>query len=101
VDNYSALQEWGSGARLVHQAGKLAAQERPSATIPFMTDILAVLLAERARIDAAIKAFQGSHTTTTTTKKAPQGNRKPLSAAARKRIGDAQRARWAKKRKQG
>src|ERR1035438_869245 len=55
------------------------------------TDIIKQLTAERERIDAVIKLLSGS----STTKASPKGKRKPMSAAARKRIADAQRKRWA------
>jgi hypothetical protein len=45
-----------------------------------------------AGIDAALTAFAGAYTTKTR-------KRRKMSAAARKKIGDAQRKRWAKVRK--
>jgi len=48
--------------------------------------VLAQLKAERAKLDKAIKALSG----------VGGGGKRRLSAAARKRIADAQRARWAK-----
>lgn len=60
-----------------------------------MADLIAVLAQlkkERDRLDRAIAALSGVGA------RARTGKRK-LSAAARKRIADAQRARWAKFRK--
>jgi hypothetical protein len=56
--------------------------------------ILAQLIAERDRIDAAIKLLSGSGTSTKVSK-----GKSRMSAAARKRIGDAQRKRWAAAKK--
>ena len=61
-------------------------------------DIIKQLTAERDRIDAAIKLL----TSVSSSPKAPAKGtrkRKKMSAAARKRIGDAQRKRWAKQKK--
>jgi hypothetical protein len=58
--------------------------------------IVAELKAERDRLDAAIKAL-------TALTVAPRDNPKPkrtMSAAGRRKIAAAQRARWAKIRKQ-
>ena len=59
-----------------------------------MTDlgaVLAQLKAERAKLDRAIEALSG-----VVGAKAGRAGRRRLSAAARKRIANAQRARWAK-----
>jgi hypothetical protein len=77
--------------------------------------ILAELKAERDRIDKAIAALQAIDTTiagslrhaersaaeASSTTKAPQRARGPrkMSAAARKRISEAAKKRWAKRRK--
>ena len=65
--------------------------------------ILAELKAERSRIDNALIALEGG--------RSPRGRRpganyqagrrgpRRMSAAARKRISDAQKARWAKQKK--
>ncbi|HEV2399572.1 MAG TPA: hypothetical protein VGS27_21690 [Candidatus Sulfotelmatobacter sp.] len=53
--------------------------------------IVRQLEAERARIDAAIQALRGVGG-----KSGIRRGRRTLSAAARKRIAAAQRARWAK-----
>jgi hypothetical protein len=63
-----------------------------------MTDLGAVLeqlKQERAKLDQAIAALSG--VVGGNGRKRRRGKRR-LSAAARKRIGDAQRARWAKAR---
>jgi hypothetical protein len=56
------------------------------------TAIIKQLTAERDRIDAAIKLLSGSPATAATVKKR---ERRKMSAAARKRIAEAQRKRWA------
>ena len=56
--------------------------------------VLAQLKQERAKLDVAIKALSGL-----AGGKAGRGGKRRLSAAARKRIADAQRARWAKFKK--
>lgn len=61
-----------------------------------MADLNAVLeqlKEERAKLDRAIAALSGVATAKTRT---GRRGRRTLSAAARKRIADAQRARWAK-----
>ena len=62
-------------------------------------ELIRQLTEERNRIDAAIKLLSGSDTTASA--KAPKAIRKrrKMSAAARKRISEAQKARWAKARK--
>lgn len=57
-------------------------------------DLIRQLTEERDRIDAVIKLLSGMDTPTKATKK-----RKPMSAAAQKRIASAQKKRWAKARK--
>ncbi len=52
--------------------------------------VLAQLKEERVKLDRAIAALSGVEGGKA------GGTRKPLSAAARRRIADAQRARWAK-----
>jgi len=61
------------------------------------TDIIEQLTAERDRIDAAIKLLTSVSSSPTTLP--AKGKRKPMSAAARKRISEAQRKRWAKQKK--
>ena len=55
--------------------------------------VLAQLKEERAKLDRAIAALSG--VATSKVRRSRTGKR-TLSAAARKRIADAQRARWAK-----
>ena len=54
---------------------------------------------QKLRIDAQIAELRvmlsGGRTEAVTTPEVPKGKRRKLSAAARKRIGDAQRKRWA------
>jgi hypothetical protein len=60
-----------------------------------MTDLVAVLVKlkkERAQLDRAITALSGVVRRVSV---APRNNKRKLSAAARKRIAAAQRARWA------
>jgi hypothetical protein len=45
-------------------------------------------------------ALSGSNTAPTATPEGPKGKRRKMSAAARKRIGDAQRKRWAESKGQ-
>ena len=59
-----------------------------------LSEIVKQLEAERGRIDAAIKALQGVGGVS-----AKRGKRRTISAAGRKRIAAAQRARWAKVRR--
>ena len=59
-------------------------------------ELIRQLTEERNRIDAVIKLLSGSRTSTRAVK-----GKSSMSAAARKRIGDAQRKRWAAKRKRG
>ena len=54
------------------------------------TDIVKQLTAERDRIDTVIKLLSGTRNATPA-----EGKKKPMSAAARKRISEAQRKRWA------
>jgi hypothetical protein len=58
-------------------------------------ELVRQLTEERDRIDAAIKLLSGLDTPTEAARK----KRKPLSAGARKRISEAQKKRWAAKRK--
>jgi hypothetical protein len=64
-------------------------------------EIIKQLEAERDRLDEAIKLLTGIGATSTSANSAPgTGTRKRrrLSAEARKRIAEAQKARWAKQR---
>jgi len=66
------------------------------ATIPAMPieQIVQQLRAERDRLDAAIKALTG--VAGATLARSSGGRKKTMSAAARRRISIAQKARWAK-----
>ena len=66
------------------------------ATIPRMPieQIVQQLRAERDRLDAAIKALTG--VAGATLARSSGGRKKTMSAAARRRISIAQKARWAK-----
>jgi hypothetical protein len=58
---------------------------------------------QKLRIDTQIAELRnmllGGRTEPAATPEAPKGKRRKLSAAARKRIGDAQRKRWAESKK--
>jgi hypothetical protein len=58
---------------------------------------------QKLRIDAQIAELRqmltGTPTETAATPESPRGKRRTMSAAARKRIGDAQRKRWAESKK--
>src|ERR1022692_1120181 len=58
---------------------------------------------QKLRIDAQIAELRailhGGPTATAATPEGPKGRRRKMSAAARKRIGDAQRKRWAESKK--
>jgi hypothetical protein len=59
---------------------------------------------QKLRIDAQIAELRqmltGSPTDPAATPEVPRGGRRKMSAAARKRIGDAQRKRWAESKKE-
>src|SRR5207249_5837158 len=74
----------------------VCAKGTPFATIPAMPieQIVQQLRAERDRLDAAIKALTG--VAGATLARSSGGRKKTMSAAARRRISIAQKARWAK-----
>ena len=59
-----------------------------------MTDVLEILKSQRDKINRAIAALEELDGFARTPRR--QHKRRKMSAAARKRIGDAARARWAK-----
>jgi hypothetical protein len=62
--------------------------------------IIAELEAERDRLNSAIAALQGSRGTRRLTASGkPDGRKRHLSAAARKKIGEAMKKRWAERKK--
>jgi hypothetical protein len=62
--------------------------------------IIAELEGERDRLNRAITALQGSQNRRGTTASGkPDGRRRRLSAAARRRIGEAMRKHWAERKK--
>jgi hypothetical protein len=62
--------------------------------------IIADLEAERDRLNSAIAALQGGqHRRGRPASKTTNGRKRHLSAAARKRIGEAMKKRWAERRK--
>ena len=62
------------------------------------------LVSQKQRIDAQIAELRqmltGTPTGTAATPEVPKGKRRKRSAAARKRMGDAQRKRWAESKKE-
>jgi hypothetical protein len=62
-------------------------------------ELIALLQAERHRIDAVIKLLSDpSSATPAKTPRTTRKERKPLSAAARKRMSEAQKKRWAEEK---
>jgi hypothetical protein len=63
--------------------------------------IIAELEAERDRLNRALAALRGTGNTTRTATGKPDGrkSKRTLSAAARKRIGEAMKKRWAERKK--
>jgi len=61
--------------------------------------IIAELQAERDRLNSAIAALQSRRAPKTSVK--PDGRTRHLSVAARKRIGEAMKKRWAERKKNG
>jgi hypothetical protein len=62
--------------------------------------IIAELEAQRDRFNQAIAALRGiQNRTAKTLSGRPDGRKRRLSAAARKKIGDAMRKRWAERKK--
>lgn len=59
--------------------------------------IIAELEGERDRLNSAIAALQGNKTRTATGR--PDGRKRRLSAAARRKIGLAMKKRWAERKK--
>ena len=69
-------------------------------TPEILTAAIAGFEQQKLRIDAQIAELRamlpGGHAEVVATPEAPKGKRRQISAAARKRMGDAQRKRWAK-----
>jgi hypothetical protein len=62
--------------------------------------IIAELEAERDRLDGAITALQGSRSKSARTLSGrPDGRRRRLSVAARRKIGEAMKKRWAERKR--
>jgi hypothetical protein len=63
--------------------------------------IIAELTAQRDRLDQALAALRGRQTKSLTVSGRPDGRRRKrtLSAAARKRIGEAMKKRWVERKK--
>ena|ERR1039458_253583 len=72
-------------------------------TPEILTAAIAGFEQQKLRIDAQIAELRtmlpGGRTEPAATPEGPKGKRRKLSAAARKRIGDAQRKRWAESKK--
>jgi hypothetical protein len=62
------------------------------------SSIIAALEAERDRIDQALAALRGRKTSLTASGE-PDRRKRKLSAAARRRIGEAMKKRWAERKK--
>src|ERR1035438_5831559 len=75
----------------------------PKLTPEILTAAIAGFEQQKLRIDAQIAELRtmlpGGRTEPAATPEGPKGKRRKLSAAARKRIGDAQRKRWADSKK--
>jgi hypothetical protein len=65
-----------------------------------ITDIISALDTEIKRLKQVRILLTTSPHTVTATKPAPKTRKRKMSADARKRIGDAQRKRWAKQKSQ-
>jgi hypothetical protein len=61
--------------------------------------IIAELEAERDRLEAAISALKGGRTRRGRPAGTTSGRKRHLSAAARKKIGEAMKKRWAERKK--
>jgi hypothetical protein len=61
--------------------------------------IIAELEAQRGRLNQAIAALRGSQRTARTLSGTPDRRKRKLSAAARKKIGEAMKKRWAERKK--
>jgi hypothetical protein len=61
--------------------------------------ILAELTAQRDRLDQAIAALRGRQTKSLTLSGKPDGRKRTLSAAARRKIGQAMKKNWAERKK--
>jgi hypothetical protein len=61
--------------------------------------IIAELEAERDRLDGAIAALRGSRSTRRKVSARSAGRSRKLSAAARRKIGEAMKKRWAERKK--
>jgi hypothetical protein len=61
--------------------------------------IIAELEAERNRLDSAIAALQGARAKHVTVSGKPDGRRRTLTPAARRKIGLAMKKRWAERKK--
>jgi hypothetical protein len=61
--------------------------------------IIAELESERDRLDSAIAALRGNRITFRKSSGKPDGRKRHLSAAARRKIGQATKQRWAEWRK--
>jgi hypothetical protein len=63
--------------------------------------ILSDLRSERDRIDAAISALEGGRTRRGPGRPAGSGKKRTMSAAARKRISEMMKIRWAERKRKG
>ena len=61
--------------------------------------IIVELEAERDRLNSALAALRGRQTKSLTLSGKPDGRKRKLSAAARRKIGEAMKKRWAEQKK--
>jgi hypothetical protein len=61
--------------------------------------VIAELEAQRDRLEQAIAALRGSRNTSRTLSEKADGRKRPLSAAARRKIGQAMKKNWAERKK--
>jgi hypothetical protein len=75
----------------------------PKLTTEIVNAAILGMEAQKEKLDAKIAELRamltGTSTATAATPEGPKGKRRKMSAAARKRIGDAQRKRWAESKK--
>ena len=91
-----------SGTYKINKVGLIQCQQESSLPKSLLAAIEG-FEAQKRRIDAQIadlrQMLDGGHSEAAAPPEAPKGRRRKLSAAARKRIGDAQRKRWAESKR--
>jgi hypothetical protein len=66
-----------------------------------INEVVQQLKQQRSRIEAAIRALEGVKGAGKRRGRPPGSKRRTMSAAARKRISEAMKARWAERQKKG